>query len=305
MLGAMHVPLDDDYRQTLADREVARLEAAAQPREEVAWVEDLDASGVPARLYVPAGADDRDPWARGVIVHVHGGGFVFHGVETHDAPARRLANRTGRTVLSVDYRLAPEHPFPAAVHDVDHAIAWAASQTRTVVVHGDSAGGNLALVGALRNPGLVSAVVLVYPFLDPSSSTSSAQVDGWSWDRDEAQWYWSQYLDLGADPELARHPDAAPALSPRLAELPPTLVLTAAEDIVRDEGEELAARLTGLGVRVDAHRVLGVPHGFWRLPAHLAQGNLAMRTAAAFLDDVLDGATAAGPETGVAPEPVG
>ena len=290
----MHVPEDEDYRQTLSDREELRRDAAAHEREPVAWVEDLDASGVLARLYVPAGADHRDPWARGVIIHCHGGGFVFNDVEIHDAPARRLANRTGRSVLSVDYRLAPEHPFPAAVHDVDHAIAWAASQTRTVIVHGDSAGGNLALVGALRNPGLVSAIVLVYPFIDPSSSHPSYEIQGWSWERDDAQWFWSQYLDLVRDPTLRRHPDVAPMAATGLAALPPTLVLTAAEDIARDEGEMLAARLRELGVVTVAQRLGGVPHGFWRSPDFLRDGDLARMATGAFLDDVL-----APPETGV------
>ncbi|WP_300679091.1 alpha/beta hydrolase [Nocardioides sp.] len=284
----MHVAEDDDYRQTLTDREELRRDAAGQQREPVAWVEDLDASGVRARLYVPAGADDRDPWARGVIVHLHGGGFVFHDVDTHDGPARRLANRTGRSVLSVDYRLAPEHPFPAAVHDADHAVAWAASQTRTVIVHGDSAGGNLALVAALRNPGLVSAVVLVYPFLDPASEQASYQVQDWTWDRDEAQWYWSQYLDLAADPTLIAHPDAAPLHAPGLAALPPTLVITAEADIARDEGELLAQRLQELGVTTVAQRFGGVPHGFWRSLDFRREGDLARAATGAFLDDVLD-----------------
>ncbi|MFT4264412.1 MAG: alpha/beta hydrolase [Nocardioides sp.] len=282
----MHVPEDDDYRQTLADREASRVEASAQAKEEVAWVEDLDASGVPARLYIPAGIDDRKPYDNGLIVHLHGGGFVFNDVEVHDAPARRLANRTGRSVLSVDYRLAPEHPFPAAVEDVDHALAWAASQTRFVVAHGDSAGGNLALVGALRNPGLVSALVLVYPFLDPASAFPSYDATDWTWDREEAQWYWGQYLDLASDPSLATHPDVAPLTAPGLGGLPPTLMLTAEEDIARDEGEHLLGVLRAAGVHAVGTRYLGVPHAFWRNEEFAAANDLAMRQTGAFLDSL-------------------
>ncbi|UDY22778.1 alpha/beta hydrolase [Nocardioides sp. Kera G14] len=274
----------DDYQQTLEDREAGRREIEREVKEEVAWVEDLDASGVLARLYVPAGMDDRTPYERGLIVHFHGGGFVFNDVEIHDAPARRLANRTGRSVLSVDYRLAPEHPFPAAVEDTDHALAWAASRTTQVFAHGDSAGGNLALVGALRNPGLVTAVVLVYPFLDPASAFPSYDAADWTWDRDEAQWYWSQYL---ADPSLAMHPDVAPLRSERLADLPPTLVITAAEDIARDEGEHLVGVLQEKGVDAVGTRYLNVPHGFWRGSDHAQANDLAMRQTGAFLDRIV------------------
>jgi acetyl esterase len=279
----MHVPDDADYQQTLADRESTRLEAATFPKENVARVEDLDAGGVPARLYLPAGAD----LAAEVIVHLHGGGFVFNDVEVHDAPCRRLARRTGRAVLSVDYRLAPEHPFPAAVEDTDRALRWSAERSARVVAHGDSAGANLAVVGALRNPGLVAALVLVYPFLDPGSSFPSYEMTGGSWDRDEAQWYWQQYVDVAAEPGLLAHPDVAPLRSPDLASLPPTLVLTAEHDIARDEGEHLLARLQDEGVAALGARCLGVPHGFWRRPEFAAANGLVMRQTGAFLDSLV------------------
>ena len=276
----MHVPDDADYQQTLADREETRLEAATFPKEDVDRVEDVDAGGVPARLYVPAGAD----LAEQVIVHLHGGGFVLNDVEVHDAPCRRLANRVGRAVLSVDYRLAPEHPFPAAVQDTDRALAWALERSARVIAHGDSAGGNLALVGALRNPGRVAALVLIYPFLDPDGSFPSYAATGGTWDRDEAQWYWQQYVDLAGDPSLLHHPDVAPLRSSELGTLPPTLVMTAEHDIARDEGEHLLARLQQEGVAALGTRHLGVPHGFWRRPEFAAANGLAMRQTGAFLD---------------------
>jgi acetyl esterase len=276
----VHVPHDADYEQTLADRAAARAETAAHPREPVAHVEDVAAGGVPARLYVPDGAD----LAESVIVHLHGGGFVFNDIEVHDAPCRRLANRTGRAVLSVDYRLAPEHPYPAAVEDAGCALRWAAEHSRSVIAHGDSAGGNLALVGALRHPGLVAALVLIYPFLDPSSSFASYQATDWTWDRDEAQWYWRQYVDLTTHPEALTHPDVAPLASPSLGALPPTLIITAGDDIARDEGEHLLTRLRAEGVRAVGSRILDVPHAFWRQPEHADASDLAMRQTGGFLD---------------------
>lgn len=265
-----------DYQQTLADREAGRLEASLQPREPVAEVHDVDAHGVPARLYVPA---DPKP---GAIVHLHGGGFVFHDVETHDAPVRRLANRTGRQVLSVGYRLAPEHPFPAAVEDADAAVRWARETFGgPLFAHGDSAGGNLALVAALRNPGTFTGVVLLYPFIDPTSGFPSYQMET-TWDAEEAQWYWQQYAP-GVD---RAHPDLAPINSEHLGTLPPTLVITAERDIVRDEGEHLACVLRRHGVSAQAVRYLAVPHSFWRSFEEHPESDLAMRQTGAFLDSV-------------------
>jgi acetyl esterase len=241
-------------------REAARAQAARQPREEVAQVGDIDASGVRCRLYVPA---DAEP---GLIVHAHGGGFVFHDVEVHDGPARRLANRTRRAVLSVDYRRPPEHRFPAAVEDLDAVVAWLQAEPRLdapgpLFLHGDSAGGNLALVAALRHPGVFAAIALVYPFLDPTQAFDSYDTAADGFDRAEASWYWEQYA---ASPADLTNPDLAPLLSDRLGTLPPTLVVSAEHDPLRDEAEELARRLDALGVDVTAVRYLGQVHGFWR-----------------------------------------
>jgi acetyl esterase len=259
---------DEDYQLTLADRAAGRAEAMRQPREEVDKVQEVDAEGVPCRLYEPAGAT-------GLIVHFHGGGFVFHDVESHDAPVRRLANRTGSRVLSVDYRLAPEHPFPAAVHDGDAVVRWVAGREwdGPIVAHGDSAGGNLAIVAALRNPGAFAGVAATYPFLDPTSSFPSYS-ETTTWDREDAQWFWSQYAP-GADPN---DPDLNPLASPDLATLPPTLVITAEQDIVRDEGEAFAQRVGAELVRYD-----GVPHGFWRQFEDYPESDRAMRRVAAFI----------------------
>jgi acetyl esterase len=249
-------------------RRTARAEAATEAREDVARVVDLDADGVPCRLYVPEGA------AAGVVVHLHGGGFVFHDVEVHDAAARRMANRGGIAVLSVDYRRPPEHRFPAAPDDVDTVLAWVARDgafqgvTGPLFLHGDSAGANLALVAALRNPGVAAGVVLIYPFLDPTASFDSYTSNADGFDPREATWYWDQYA---ASPDDLAHPDLAPlgpdlAGQDRFATLPPTLVVTAGQDPLRDEGEHLALLLAQAGVEVTATRYLGQVHGFWRHP---------------------------------------
>jgi acetyl esterase len=204
----------------------------------------------------------------GLVLHLHGGGFVFHDIDVHDAPCRSLANRSGLRVLSVDYRRPPEHRFPAAPDDVSRVIAWldsdAPAQLRDgpTFVHGDSAGGNLALVAALRHPGRFRAAVLHYPFLDPQAAGASYALGAdAAFDPREAEWYWQQYA---AGPADLTHPDLAPLLSDRLGTLPPTLVTTAEHDPLRDEGEHLAAVLAELGVEVVATRYLGQVHGFWR-----------------------------------------
>jgi acetyl esterase len=259
------------------ERAAARVEAGQQQREEVAEVADLDAGGVRCRLYRPA---DARP---GLIVHLHGGGFVFGDIEVHDEPSRRFANRAGRAVLSVEYRRPPEHRFPAAVEDADAVLAWLEERGEQgpLFMHGDSAGANLALVAALRHPGRFAAVVLIYPFLDPTQSFDSYDTAAAGFDRAEAAWYWEQYV---AGPADLGHPDLAPLLNDddRLAALPPTLVITAEHDPLRDEGEELARRLDELGVDVTGTRYLGQIHGFWRRQAFPASDR-AMRQVAGFL----------------------
>ncbi|MET0998335.1 MAG: alpha/beta hydrolase [Marmoricola sp.] len=248
-----------------ASRQQARDEAGRTAREEVAEVVDHDADGVHCRSYRPESASP------GVIIHLHGGGFVFHDIEVHDAISRRLANRSGLTVLSVDYRRPPEHRFPAAPDDVDGVLAWLARSgaahglTGPAFLHGDSAGANLALVAALRNPGVAAGLVLIYPFLDPGASFASYATSA-GFDPREAAWYWEQYAATPAD---LVDPDLAP-LGPdltgqeRFSGLPPTLVVTAEEDPLRDEGEHLARLLAEAGVEVVATRYLGQVHGFWR-----------------------------------------
>lgn len=263
-----------------AYRDTVRAANLALPREDVAEVTEVDADGVPSRLFVPADA------VNGVIVHLHGGGFVLNDIDVHDAVCRRLANRSRRRVLSIGYRKPPEHRFPAANEDVDTALGWLDRQALPgrVAIHGDSAGANLALVGALRNPGRFAAVVLIYPFLDPTASFGSYDLgEGSGFGRSEASWYWEQYA---ATPTDYDDPDLAPLRSDRLGNLPPTFIATAEFDPLRDEGEELARRIVETGVEVVAVRCLGQVHGFWRHPQFAASEPL-LRQSAAFVDQHL------------------
>lgn len=266
-----------------ADRRRAREEAAQERRETVAHVEDVDADGVPCRIYLPSSAAP----APGAIVYLHGGGFVFGDLDTHDAQARRVANRTGLTVLSVDYRRPPEHRFPAAVLDVDTALAWLVGaapalglDVSRLVALGDSAGGNLAAVAALRNANLLAATVLVYPFVDPKGRFESYRREAAGFGAAEADWYWQQYA---ATPEDLDDPDLAPIDSPRLGTMPPTLVIAAEHDPLVDEDLELARRMEAAGATVELSTYPGMIHGFWRHPEQFDAAEESLAEIADFL----------------------
>jgi acetyl esterase len=280
-----------------AKRNEARDEAAREAKEPVDRVEDVDADGVPCRLYVPS-SGPADPAAGpatgpatgpGVLVFLHGGGFVFGDLDTHDAQSRRLADRTGLAVLTPHYRRPPEHRFPAAPDDVDTALSWLLGEghahdldTSRVAVIGDSAGGNLALVASLRHPGLFAATVLVYPFLDPDTALPSYERPDGGMTRSEGRWYWDQYASPG---DLA-DPDLAPLRSSqeRLAQIgEPVLVQVAEHDVLADEDLLLARRLADAGVDVRCTTYAGMIHGFWRHPEAFDASEEALAEAAAFL----------------------
>lgn len=262
-------------------RRLARQQAAAEPREEVGHVEDVDAAGVPCRLYLPARASG------GAILFLHGGGFVFGDLDTHDPQARRMANRTGLAVLAVDYRRPPEHRFPAAPADVDAALAWLIGaapalglDVSRLVALGDSAGGNLALVAALRNPNVFAATVLVYPFIDPRQRYDSYRREAGGLGADEAAWYWQQYARSADD---YADPDLAPIDSEALHTLPPTLVVAAEHDPLVDEDVDLARRLEAAGVSTTLSTYPGMIHGFWRRPEQFDAAEESLAEIADFL----------------------
>jgi acetyl esterase len=251
--------------------------AALDVREPVDHVSDVDADGVPCRLY-------RHQSSAGLIIGIHGGGFVFGEIETHDAQWRRVANRTGWSVLSVDYRRAPEHEYPAAYDDVRTAVSWVRRDgsdhgldAKRLAAVGDSAGGHLALSLALDDPDLVAAGI-VYPCLDPAGTEPSYRSETGGLTATEMDWYWSTYLNGQPGPDL---------LGADLTGMPPTLVVTAEHDPLRDEGERLAERLAAAGARVMATRYLGMIHGFWRWPQLFDVSDLAVRQLSAFLDGVV------------------
>jgi acetyl esterase len=257
----------------------ARADGLAEPKEDVDRVLDVDADGVPCRVYVPSDH-------AGAVLHLHGGGWVFGDLETHDGHCRRIANRTGRAVVSVDYRLAPEHPYPAAPDDVDTVVGWLASDGAAtgldlsrLAAMGDSAGGHLSVTAALRNPGAFDALALVYPVADPTRRFASYDTVHGGLLPGQMDWYWDRYV-----PDLETR--AAPDLNPLTADLsgvPPTLVLTAQYDPLVDEGEALAAAMAQAGVRTVATRHLGMIHGFFRDPWLFDSSSHAVAQVAAFL----------------------
>jgi acetyl esterase len=219
-----------------------------------------------------------------VVIWFHGGGWVVGTLDSHDPVCRALANRTPCVVVAVDYRLAPEAPFPAAVEDSWAATQWVAHEAlklggdaSRIVVAGDSAGGNLAAAVALRarDSGLDLALqVLVYPVTDADldSESYSRLASGLNLTRAKMAWYWQQYLG-GAE---GSHPEASPLRAPDLAGVAPALVQTAEHDPLLSEGEAYAARLAEAGVPVTLTRYDGMIHGFIRMPALVAEADFAL-----------------------------
>jgi acetyl esterase len=225
---------------------------------------------VRVRIYRPAASEPLS-----VLVWLHGGGWVVGSLDSHDPVCRQLAVATPCVVVAPDYRLAPEHPFPAGLEDAWAALAWAASEAAAlggdparVAVGGDSAGGNLAAVVArrARDRGLPLALqVLAYPVTDCAFDTDSYRehATGLNLSREKMQWYWGQYL-AGAD---GTHEDASPLRAERLGGVAPALVQTAGHDPLRSEAEAYAARLAEAGVPVTLTPYPTMIHGFLRLPA--------------------------------------
>jgi acetyl esterase len=235
----------------------------------------------------------------GVIVYFHGGGWVVGAIDEFDTLARELATRSRCAVVLVDYRKAPEHPFPTPVDDAWTALGWTADNLSQIagrevplVVAGDSAGGNLSAVVALRardrGGPAIALQVLVYPATD-------SDLDRSSYVEPEAQqlltrqamvWFWDHYLP---DQASRCHPDASPLRAESVADLPPAVVLTAQHDPLRDEGEAYARRLRDSGVPVEHRRFVDQMHGFFTFVNVLPGSDVGLDYVAAAIRQTING----------------
>ena len=272
ILTAPGVPPLDELPPAEARQAYDGLAAFAGEPAVVARTADLDADGVTVRLYWPH-EPAQDPAGRPlpVIVWNHGGGFVMGSLDGYDPVVRALCAATGCLVVSVNYRLAPEHPFPAQVEDVITVARWTHANIADhggdpdrMVVAGDSAGGNLSAVLGHQLHGMFRLQVLLYPVTDLTMSQPSIDenADGYLLTRNACEHFRSQYLGEYAD---LKDPLASPLFADdtQLAGAPPALVITAELDPLRDEGEAYAARLREAGVPVEHVRFDGMIHAFF------------------------------------------
>jgi acetyl esterase len=270
---------------------MAALVAMAAPGdEEVREVveQTIPGPGGPLRLriYTPVLATEGAPQA--CLVWYHGGGWVIGDLDSADGVCRALCGRSAATVISVDYRLAPEHPYPAAIDDAEAAFDWVRDHADDlyldrdrIAVGGDSAGGNLAALVAQSRKGQVAFQLLVYPATDLTNSHPSHEenAEGYLLTRDHMIWFAGHYL--------GDHDRTDPRVSPLHAEdlsgLAPAYVLTAEFDPLRDEGEAYAARLADAGVEVTSRRYDGMIHAFFQLRGLIDRADDALDEAAAEL----------------------
>jgi acetyl esterase len=243
----------------------ARARARAARGEPVNHVAEVEAGGVRCRLFRPQAVAP-------VVLYLHGGGWALGSVDEAEALCRAIANDSGWAVLAVGYRLAPEHPYPAAVEDVERAVAWLERHGRALdldasrlALAGDSAGANLAAAVALRArdrgaPGF-RLQILLCPALDllDEGAVRSELAEGFGLDRETIRWHVERYAPDVSDREL---PHVSPLRAAALAGVPAALVITAEFDPLRDQGEDYASRLADTGVPVVATRYLGMIHGF-------------------------------------------
>ncbi len=267
------------------------------PGPDVGEIRDIAIPGpdgdIPARVYVPEGQPAGDAAGLPVVAYFHGGGWIQGSLGSHDGICRRLAAWAGSLVVSVDYRLAPEHPFPAAVDDCLAAYGWLADNAAKlggdgsrVAVAGDSAGGNLAAVvsqlcrdWAMPMPALQ---VLFYPGIDFRMDTPSHRslADSYMLTRERMDWYTGLYLRNAEDKD---DPRASPIRAKSLAGLPPALIVTAGFDPLRDEGSIYAEALSQAGVAVEHVCYEGMIHAFSSMPAAFSEADDSVRLAAAAL----------------------
>ena len=276
-----------------AGREMFRAMQPPAPDVQVGSVVDADADGVPVRVYRPLVRKSPLP----LVMMFHGGGWVLGDLATADSQSREVCNGVGAIVVSVDYRLAPEHRCPAAAEDCYQATVWAArhaaefgGDASRLAVAGDSAGGNLAAVVAQmarqRGGPNIAFQLLVYPVTDGRMATTSFRenAEGYLLTAESMRWFWHHYAP-SEEERLA--PRASPLLAADLSNLPPALVLTAQYDPLRDEGEAYAAALAAAGTPAEKVCYEGLIHGFFGHTRTIAAARPAMEKACGALRGAL------------------
>jgi len=291
--------------QARAERR-AEIPVVSGPPRPMARVESLTMSGplgeIPGRLYV---ALDAPPPPQPLLVFFHGGGWVIGDLDTHDGVCRFLAEYSGCRVLSVDYRLAPEHPFPQPLEDAVAAFAWAVQRAgelgadpARIAIGGDSAGGNLAtavcIQARISGAPMPAMQLLLYPVTDAVGGQASRDTfaEGFILTRADMRWFEERYIPDGVD---GADPRTSVMRADDLSGLPPAYVATAGFDPLRDEGETYAERMRGAGVRVVLQRHPGLIHTFANLTAICPSARTAMLEVAGALRMGLGLALAGGP----------
>ena len=244
-------------------------------------------AGLSLRLRLYSSGDSSG--ARPCLLWIHGGGYILGCPEMDEQLLCRKADELGCLVVAVDYRLAPEHPYPAALDDCDAALGWILDNapalgvdTKTLVLGGASAGGGLAAALALRardqRPGAITFQCLIYPMLDHRTGTAAQEAAGdyWLWGEDHNRFAWKAYLGAN-DLTHGVSPFASPAAAKRLDGLPPTYLCIGDQDLFYEEDIDYARRLRENGVAVELEVVPGAPHGFDKLPAPMSEQSLQRR----------------------------
>lgn len=293
LVDAMSAAIPTGGGDPVAFRE--NMEAGRMPPapEDAVAITDVDADGIPVRIYRPEGVTGRLP----VLVYFHGGGFVSGSIATFDRLCQRLARLSGCAVASVEYRLAPEHPFPAAPDDAERATRWIAANgdahdldTARMALGGDSAGGNLALVTAIRfrdgGGPPIAHLLLIYPAVDLASERPSHEQfgDGFFVNRAFSDMCLSAYTPDAAD---RVDPVASPLRTDSLADLPSATVVVAGCDPARDDSLALIDRMRNDGVAVNDQVHEGTFHGFLSMFGMLAQADDAVEQAGRTLSGAL------------------
>ena len=279
--------------EELPPTEARALYSAGQvpSTESVHEIRDVQAGSIPCRLYRPSAKTDL-----GLLVFFHGGGWVIGDLNSHDGVCRSLANKSGHAVLSVDYRLAPEHKFPAAFDDCVAAVKWAFENAKSLgidnsrmAVGGDSAGGNLAAAVALAEVVPLKFQMLIYPAVDMRMESPSINENANAPILTKAvmSWFVAHYMSSDTD---RTNINASPMLASDelLKKMPPAIVITAQYDPLRDEGEAYGKRLVENGISTTVTRYNGAFHGFFNMITILDDAQSAHAQASTLLKKYLD-----------------